>query len=153
MTHPESTVDDLVVRGACAGIGPGFTLEAAAVRLAEDIAELRENGGIPAHVHTVITVLPQQRVLEIQVEGLSIHADPDRTTIREVTTTLFELASFHNIVALDIVALDDTTPPLFTQRILLLDTNGRPFYAMPGAGVGDVEDARTVTRQRNQLAE
>ncbi len=145
MTHPESTVDDLVVRGARAGIGPGFTLEAAAVRLAEDIAELRENGGIPAHVHTVITVLPQERVLEIQVEGLSIHADPDRTTIREVTTTLFELASDHNIIA-----LDATTPPLFTQRILLLDTNGRPFCAMLGAGIGDVDDAENVTRQRNQ---
>lgn len=59
---------------------------------AEDIAELRADGGLPAHVHTVITVLPHQRVLEIQVEGLSIDADPDRTTIREVTYSLFELS-------------------------------------------------------------
>jgi hypothetical protein len=76
-------------------------VEAAAVRLAEDIAELRNDGGIPPHVHTVITVLPQQRVLEIRVEGLSVEADPDRTTIRQVTNTLFELASYRNIIALD----------------------------------------------------
>lgn len=145
MTRQESIADNMVVRGASAGTGPGYTLETAAVRLTEDITQLRADGGIPAHVHTVITVLPHQRVLEIQVEGLSIDADPDRTTIREVTNTLFELASYHNIIA-----LDATTPPLFTQRILLLDTDGRPFHAMLGAGVGDVEDARTVTRQRNQ---
>ena len=137
-------MDGKVVWGASVGTGPGYTLEAAAVRLAEDIAEMRADGGIPAHVHTVITVLPHQRVLEIQVEGLLIEADPDRTTIREVTTTLFELASYHNIIA-----LDATAPPLFTQRILFLDTDGHPFHAMLGAGVGDVEDVRAVTRQRN----
>lgn len=65
------------------GIGPGFTLEAAAVRLIADIGELRDDGGIPPHVRTVITVVPQQRVLEIRVEGLSVEADPDRTTARE----------------------------------------------------------------------
>ncbi len=115
-----------------------------AARLAEDIAELRDDGGIPVHVRTVITVLPQQRVPEIQVEGLSVETEPDRTTIGEVTHALFELASHHNIVA-----LDATTPPLFTQRILLVDSDGRPFSAMAGAGVGDVE---TVTPQQNQLA-
>jgi hypothetical protein len=133
------------MRGACAGTGNGYGLEAAAVRLAEDITELRADGGIPARVHTVITVLPHQRVLEIQVEGLSIDADPDRTTIRDVAYALFELASYHNIIALDAV-----TPPLFTQRILLLDTDGRPFCAMLGTGVGDVEDARSVMWQRNR---
>lgn len=136
-----STIDALVVWGASAGTSAGHTLEAAAVRLIEDIAELRADGGFPAHVHTVITVLPQQRVLEIQVEGLCVHADPDRTTIREVTYTLFELASYHNIVALDAI-----TPPLFTQRILLVDSDGRPFCAMVGAAVGDVEDAQSVRR-------
>jgi hypothetical protein len=144
MTRFESTVDCLVLWGARAGVGPGYTLEAAAVRLADDIAELRDDGGIPADVHTVITVLPQQRVLEIRVEGLSVEADPDRTTIREVTSALFELASDHNIVA-----LDATTPPLFTQRILLVDSDGQPFSAMIGAGVGDVEP---VTPQRNRQA-
>ena len=145
MTSYESTVDSLVLCGARAGVGLGYTLEAAAVRLAEDIAELRGDGGLPAYVRTVTTVLPQQRVLEIRVEGLSIEADPDRTTIREVTSALFELASYHNIVA-----LDGTTPPLFTQRILLVDADGQPFSAMIGAAVGDVEP---VTPQRNQLAE
>lgn len=91
MTPFESTVDHLVLWAARAGVGLGYTLEAAAVRLAEDIAELRDDGGIPAHVRTVITVLPQQRVLEIQIEGLSIEAAPDRTTISEVTHALFEL--------------------------------------------------------------
>src|SRR5947208_13651403 len=134
MTRPESIVDCLVLWGARAGVGRGYTLEAAAVRLAEDIAELRVDGGLPAHVCTVITVLPQQRVLEIRVEGLSVEADPDRTTIREVTHALFELASYHNIVA-----LDATTPPLFTQRILLIGSDGRPFSAMIGSGVGDVD--------------
>jgi hypothetical protein len=142
MTHFESTVDCLVLWGARAGVGPGYTLEAAAVRLADDIAELRDDGGIPTHVHTVITVLPQQRVLEIRVEGLSVEADPDRTTIREVTQALFELASYHNIVA-----LDATTPPLFTQRILLVDSDGRPFSAMVGFGIGDVD---SVTPQQNR---
>ena len=143
MTRFGSTVDCLVLWGARAGVGSGYTVEAAAVRLAEDIAELRDDGGIPPHVHTVITVLPQQRVLEIRVEGLSVEADPDRTTIRDVTTALFELASHHNIVA-----LDATIPPLFTQRNLFVGTDGRPFAAMMGAGVGDVE---TVTQERNQL--
>lgn len=141
MTHMKSTVEYLVLWGARAGVGPGYTLEAAAVRLTEDIAELRDDGGIPAYVRTVIGILPQQRVLEIRVEGLSVEADPDRTTIREVTRTLFELASYHNIVA-----LDGVTPPLFTQRILLVGTDGRAFSAMVGAAVGDVEP---VTAQRN----
>ncbi|MGH3756488.1 hypothetical protein [Actinophytocola sp.] len=92
--------------------------KAAAVRLSDDIAAFREDGGIPAHVHTLIVVWPQQRVLEIQVEGLSPRTDPDRSTIRGTTYALFELASHY-----DIVALDTDTAPLFTQRILLLDTN------------------------------
>jgi hypothetical protein len=116
-------------------------LEAAAVRLTEDIAELRDDGGIPAYVRTVIEILPQQRVLEVRVEGMSVEADPYRTTIREVTSTLFELASYFNIVA-----LDGITPPLFTQRILLVGADGRPFSAMVGAAVGDVGN---VTTQRN----
>lgn len=142
MTNIKSTVDCFVLWGARAGIGPGYTLESAAVRLCEDIAELRRDGGLPDRVRTVIGILPQQRVLEVRVEGLSVEADPDRTTIREVTSTLFELASYHNIVA-----LDGVTPPLFTQRILLLGTDGRPFSAMVGAAVGDVEP---VTGQPNQ---
>jgi hypothetical protein len=118
-------------------------LEAAAVRLSEDIAELRRDGGIPDHVRTVIGILPQQRVLEIRVEGLSVEADPDRTTIREVTTTLFEVASDFNIVA-----LDAETPPLFTQRILLVGADGQPFSAMIGAAVGDVEPVTVVGSRR-----
>lgn len=143
MTPFESTVDYLVLWGARAGVGLGYTVAAVAVRLADDIAELRNDGGIPEYVRTVITVLSQQRVLEIRVEGLSVEADPDRTTIREVTHALFELASYHNIVALDV-----TTPPLFTQRIQLVDSDGRPFSAMIGSGVGDVDSG---TPQQNRL--
>ena len=145
MTNFEGTADCLVLWGARAGVGVGYTVEPAAARLVEDIAELREDGGIPTHVCTVITVLPQQRVLEIRVEGLSFEADPDRTTIREVTQALFELVSYHNIVA-----LDATTPPLFTQRILLVDSHGRPFSAMIGSAVGDVD---AVTLQQNRRGE
>jgi hypothetical protein len=128
--------------GAQAGIGLGYTLEAAAVRLAHDIAELRADGGIPANVRTLTTLLPQQRILEIRVEGLSVETDPDRTTIRDVAHTLFELASDHNIIA-----LDGLTPPLFTQRILIVSADGRVFAAMIGAGIGDVEP---VTPQQNK---
>ncbi|EHR48353.1 hypothetical protein SacmaDRAFT_0036 [Saccharomonospora marina XMU15] len=144
MTPFESTVDHFVLWGARAGVGLGYTVEAVAVRLADDIAELRNDGGIPEYVRTVITVLPQQRVLEIRVEGLSVEADPDRTTIREVTHALFELASYHNIVA-----LDATTPPLFTQRILLVDSDGRPFSAMIGSGVGDVDSVMPQQNRRD----
>ncbi|ONI71126.1 hypothetical protein ALI144C_52330 [Actinosynnema sp. ALI-1.44] len=146
MVPIESTVNCLVLWGARAGVGLGYTLEAAAVRLAEDIAELRDDGGVPAHVRTVITVLPQQRVLEIRVEGLSVESDPDRTTIREVTHALFELASYHNIVA-----LDATTPPLFTQRILLIGSDGRPFSAMIGSGVGDVDSVTPPQKNRRDV--
>lgn len=137
-------MDCLIVWGARAGIGPGFSLEAAAVRLAADIGDVRDDGGIPSHVRTVITVLPQQRVLEIRVESPSVEADPDRTTIREVTNALFELASDHSIVT-----LDAAEPPLFAQRILLVDSDGRPFSAMVGAGVGDVG---AVTYVETQIA-
>lgn len=44
------------------------------------------------------------------------------------------MAGYHNIVA-----LDATTPPLFTQRIVLVDAGGYPFSAMSGAAVGEVE--------------
>lgn len=44
---------------------------------------------------------------------------------------------------------DATVAPLFTQRILLVDTDGRPFTAMVDAGIGDVEP---VMPQRNLLA-
>lgn len=145
MTRAENTMDHLVLCGVQAGVGPGYTLEAAAVRLADDIAELRADGGIPREVRTIITVLPQPRVLEIRVEGLSIDADSDRTTSRDVLRAVFELASDHNIVS-----LDGTTPPLFTQRILLIGPDGRPFAAMVGAAIGDVEK---VTPKLNELAE
>lgn len=49
------------------------------------------------------------------------------------------MGSYHNIVA-----LDGVTPPLFTQRILLVDADGRPFSAMVGAAVGDVEPVTTL---------
>jgi hypothetical protein len=45
------------------------------------------------------------------------------------------------------MTLDAAAPPLFTQRILLVDSDGRPFSAMIGAGVGDV---RTITQQPNR---
>lgn len=132
MTEPDVPVDLQVVWGARVDTERGYGLEAIAVALSADIAELREDGGLPDHVHTRITVLPQHRLLEIRVEGLLIETDPDRTTSREVMNTLFELASDHNIITLDAVS-----PPLFTQRILLVDHYGRPFAAKVGAGMGE----------------
>jgi hypothetical protein len=79
-------------------------------------------------------MLPQKRTLEIQVEGLSIGTDPDRTTSREVMNTLFELASDHNIIT-----LDAASPPLFTRRIVLFDHHGQPFAAMLGVGMVEPE--------------
>ncbi len=132
MTEPDVPVDLQVVWGARVDTERGYGLEAIAVALSADIAELREDGGLPDHVHTRITVLPQHRLLEIRVEGLLIETDPDRTTSREVMNTLFELASDHKIITLDAVS-----PPLFTQRILLVDHYGRPFAAKVGAGMGE----------------
>ena len=134
MLEPEPPVDFLVVWGAQVDIERGYRLEAIAVQLSNDIASLRENGGLPDHARTRITVLPQQRVLEILVEGLSVEADPDRTTSRKVLNTLFELASDHNIIT-----LDTALPPLFTQRIVLVDHHGHPFAAKIGAGMGEPE--------------
>ncbi|WP_063797816.1 hypothetical protein [Saccharothrix sp. NRRL B-16348] len=127
-------VDDHAVLGQRAAFGPGHTLEATATRLVDSIGELRADGCLPPAIRTTVTVLPHQRRLDIRVEGLSPHTDPDRTQIRTVMNVLFELASFHNIVV-----LDDHTPPLFTQRILLIGTDGLPFAGLIGAAVGDVE--------------
>jgi hypothetical protein len=91
MAEPDVPMDLQVVWGARVEIERGYRLEAIAVQLSADIAELREDGGLPSHIHTRITVLPQDRLLEIRVEGLSVETDPDRTTSREVMNTLFEL--------------------------------------------------------------
>ncbi|EWC64498.1 hypothetical protein UO65_0105 [Actinokineospora spheciospongiae] len=134
MAEPDVPADLRVMWGARVDIERGHRLEAVAVHLCDDIAELREDGGLPDHVRTLITVLPQHRVLHIQVEGLSVETDPDRTTIRDVMNTLFELASDHNIIT-----LDPTSPPLFTQHIVLVDPHGYPFAAKIGAGMGEPE--------------
>jgi hypothetical protein len=57
------------------------------------------------------------------------------------------MASYHNIVA-----LDGTTPPLFTQRILLVGTDGRPFSAMVGTAAGDVETRYDATEPAGRVA-
>ncbi|GAB2677201.1 hypothetical protein GCM10027271_42530 [Saccharopolyspora gloriosae] len=127
---PENTY---AIHGLRAGTGHGYSLEATAVRLADAITELRADDGLPAHINTRIEINPQQRELVLRVWGLSVEADPDRTQIRYVMLTLFELASFHNIVPLD------TTAPLFTLKILLIDHCERPVAGLVGSGVGDVE--------------
>ncbi|WP_258348989.1 hypothetical protein [Saccharopolyspora gregorii] len=126
--------NNYAIHGLCAGTGHGYTLEATAVRLADAITELRADDGLPAHIHTRIEINPQQRELVIRVWGLSVEADPDRTEIRTVMLILFELSSFHNVVP-----LNSSEAPLFTQKILLMDRNEKPFAGLVGAGVGDVE--------------
>lgn len=58
MAEPDVPADLQVVWGARVGIERGYRLEAIAVQLCADIAELREDGGLPDHIHTRITVLP-----------------------------------------------------------------------------------------------
>ena len=81
-----------------------------------------------------MTALARQRLLQIQVAGLSAEDDPTGSASRHVLNSLFELASLYNIVG-----LDTHIPPLFTQRILLIEPDGRPFAAMIGSAVGNVE--------------
>lgn len=125
---------EYVVHGLAAGTGRGYSLEATAVRLAHAITELRAEGGLPEHVETRTEINLRRRELVVRVWGLSPEDGPDRIQAHAVLQTLFELASFHNIVP-----LDSTVAPLFTQRILLLDHQQRPFAALVGAGLGDVE--------------
>ena len=132
MAELDAPADPQVVWGARVGLERGYRLETIAVALSADITELREDGSLPGHIRTRTTVLPQHRLLEIRVEGLSIETDPDRTTSREVMNTLFELDSDHNIII-----LDTASPPLFTQRIVLVDPHGQPFAAKVGAGMGE----------------
>ncbi len=113
-------MDSSVVRGAHAGDGPGYTLEAIAVRVSADVVAARDHGDLPAHTRTVDTVLPHHRTLEIRVEGFD--TIPDKATTHQTMAVLFELVSDHNIIA-----LDAATPPLFTQHILLVDSSGQPF--------------------------
>ena len=122
------------VHGLAAGLGRGFSLEAAAVRLADAIGELRDDGDLPARLHTHTDINPHRRTLTLRGRGLCPDDDPDRTEARSVLATLFQLASFHNIVP-----LDESTPPLFTMRIVLLDRHDRPFAALVGAGMGETE--------------
>lgn len=128
---PENTY---AVHGLAAGTGRGYSLEAATVRFADAIDQFREQGGLPERLRTRIEIDPQRRELTLRGWGLSPDDDPDRTESRRVLHTLFELASFHNIIP-----LDTYVPPLFTQRILLLDQADRPFAALVGAGIGDTE--------------
>ncbi|WP_237048073.1 hypothetical protein [Lentzea guizhouensis] len=126
------TKDSAIVRGAKAGDGPGYTLEAIAVRISHDITEARKREDLPAYTRTVVTVLPWQRMLHIRVEGFD--TVPARATSRAVITTLFDLVSTYNIIPLDSVEL-----PLFTQHIVLVDSFGQPFAAIVGAGAGEAE--------------
>lgn len=97
MAEPNVPAGLQVVWGARVDIERGYRLEVIAMALSADIAELREDGGLPDHVHTRIAVLPQHRLLEIRVEGLSVETDPDRATSREVMNTLFELAIYRTM--------------------------------------------------------
>jgi hypothetical protein len=92
MPQIESTPVGRLICGDRAGVGLGYTLEATAVRLAEGIAELRETGGIPRHVRTVTTVLPQLAVLEIRIDGLTLDARSDLARLLRVAGAVFDLA-------------------------------------------------------------
>ncbi|MFB9902875.1 hypothetical protein [Allokutzneria oryzae] len=133
-------VENYVIRGSHSGTGPGYTLEAAAVRICEDISELRHDGGISDEVHTTVTVLPQQGMLEIRVLGLESEADPDRVIGLNLLTDLFVLASMHNTAS-----MDERIPPQFRMRILLIDADHTPYAALLGTAVGDLDIEHTDT--------
>lgn len=131
---------DHVLRGAAAQTRNNLAITARL--LSEDIAELRSSGGIPAHVRTVVSALIPQRVLVIEIFGLSRKADPQRRNARAVMMAIFELVSAHNIVA-----LDNDGETLFSQRILVVDTDGRPYAGLVGAAMGAVEPMFSDERQ------
>lgn len=130
----------VVVCGDRAGVGSGYTLEASAVRLAIGITELRENGVLPEHVRTVTTVLPQQAVLEIQVQGLGRDAGTCLASLLRMAGALFDLASRYNVVP-----LDPLVPPLFQQRVVLMDSGGREVLSLVGAAAGPLSESTMVS--------
>jgi hypothetical protein len=123
---------DHVMRGPSVQVRHSLAMRARL--LADDIAELRSSGGIPAHVRTVVSAHIPQRVLVVEVFGLSLKMDPERTVARAVMTAIFGLASAYNIVG-----LSDDTETLFHQRILVIDTDGHPYAGLVGAAMGQVE--------------
>jgi hypothetical protein len=133
----------VAVCGDRAGVGPGYTLEATAVRLVLGIGELRENGGLPARVRTVTAVDPQRGVLEIQVEGALVvddDADADLARLLRVAGELFDLASRYNVVP-----VDPRVPPLFEQRVVLMGSDGRPALTLVGAAAGPLPQTTMVS--------
>ena len=126
---------DHVMRGSSAQVG--YSLAMTARLLVEDIADLRVGGGLPAYVRTVVSALTPQRMLLVEVFGLSLEQDPARTIARSVITAIFELASAYNIVS-----LSDDVETLFHQRILIIDPDGKPYVGLVGAAMGMVESLR-----------
>ena len=126
---------DHVMRGSSAQVR--YSLAMTARLLAEDIADLRDGGGLPAYVRTVVSALTPQRMLLVEVFGLSLKLDPERTIARSVLTAIFELASAYNVVG-----LADDAETLFHQRVLLIDPDGNPYAGLVGAAMGMVEPLR-----------
>lgn len=132
----------VVVCGDRAGVGPGYTLEASAVRLATGVTELRENGVLPAHVRTVTAVEPQRGVLEIHVEGLAGDACTDLASLLRMAGALFDLASRYNVVP-----LDPLVAPLFEQRVMLMGSDGRAALTLVGAAAGPLPQTTMASIQ------
>lgn len=133
----------VVVCGDRAGVGPGYTLEASAVRLATGITELRENGVLPTHVRTVTAVEPQRGVLEVRVEGLAgSEAGADLAGLLRTAGALFDLASRYNVVP-----LDPLVAPLFEQRIVLIGSDGRAALTLVGAAAGPLPQTTMASIQ------
>jgi hypothetical protein len=130
----------VVVCGDRAGVGPGYTLEASAVRLATGVTELRENGVLPAHVRTVTAVEPQRGVLEIHVAGLTGDACTDLACLLRTAGALFDLASRYNVVP-----LDPCIPPLFEQRVVIMGTDSRAVLTLVGVAAGPLPRATLVS--------
>ena len=127
---------DHVMRGPSAQVR--YSLAVTARLLADDIAQLRQRGGIPPHIRTVVSALTPQRVLAVDIFGLSLTTDPERTTAYAVMTAVFELASAYNIVG-----FSDDAEILFTQRILVFDGSATPYAGLVGTAMGSVDQLLT----------
>lgn len=114
----------------------GTSLSAVAAHLVHEVGELRVQGEFPECASVCVDIGPDRRELDVQIEGLSPERDPDRTETMAAIRHVFELASHANVI--DITG---SAEPLFTVRILAVDSDGVPYAGLIGAGIGDIHPA------------
>jgi hypothetical protein len=111
----------------------GRSLPAIALHIVHEVGELRALGDFPEQASVHVDVDLSHDRLDILVTGLSPETDPDRVATMTSLRAVFEIASHANVV--DVTC---TVAPLFTNRILAIDTDGMPYAGLIGAGIGDI---------------